>query len=431
MGALYMDYNADSSIMYYKKSLDIIERMNYYGDKSNVLINLSILNYRKQDYSTALQCAKEAHYYSKMNGIIPYIFGSAKLIAFSFAALNMYDSAYSYHKLYADMRDSSHSAQKSQSIINMQKEFEDKKRTQLSDYESTINLYKLLFLSVIGLIAIFISLFLFKKQKELAKNNVSLQEKNKIIELQKEELSNLNVNKDLLFSIIAHDLRNPVGAMQMIATMLKDNYNDLSQDEKIEFIGYIIVSVQSVNLLLENLLLWSRAQRNIINIHYEDTNPFDLVMIINEIFKPNITNKNLLFENIIPRNLVIKTDENMFMTIMRNIISNAIKFSKSGGTITINYEKLDNKIKFCVTDTGIGMTSEEINNIFKPGKRNPRIGTNDEKGTGLGLLICQDFCKKLNGAIEVNSTLGVGSTFCLMLPAENPIISENQNVTNY
>lgn len=235
------------------------------------------------------------------------------------------------------------------------------------------------------------------------------------------DLKEANLTKDKFFSIIAHDLKNPLTAIIMKSELVYRFYDKLTDEDKIDSIKKLLNSAQHLHQLLENLLTWSRSQTGKLEFNLENT---DIVSIINDILtvnEGNIQNKKLM---IMPSNLqskLIITDKNLLSTILRNLISNAIKFTPEGGTIEIGIEELSKYVdsqsilNIYVKDTGIGMTDETINNLFRIDKNVTTKGTAGEKGTGLGLIICKEFVEKLGGRIWIESLLGKGSTFWISL----------------
>jgi len=418
LGAFNKDSNPEIALEYFNKALDIIGNNENQGDKSNILINIALLNYNRKNYAEAKKYATEAYEIGKNNGILQYIIGSSIILALVYVEFEDYERAYYYRNIYSMARDSILDAKKTQQIINLQKKFDDDKLQQILQYQEDITFFKIAGLISISIIFLIFLLLLYLRQKELARKNADLEQKNLIINNQTEELLAINTNKDLLFSIVAHDLKNPLSSMQMIAKMFVDEYFQLTDEDKVEFINDIIKASSSANMLLESLLVWSRSQRNLIEVSLEKTNPYEVIENIGFIMQPAVNKKHIEFINNISEDYYFVTDTNMFSTIFRNLISNSVKFTSKYGRIEVGIIECDTGIgiEFFVTDNGIGMSQKELNNLFKPGKRNLTLGTDNEQGSGLGLLICMDFCKKLQGTISVESQEKIGSTFKVMLP---------------
>jgi len=233
---------------------------------------------------------------------------------------------------------------------------------------------------------------------------------------QKDMLQNLNTWKDKFFSIIAHDLKGPFQGILGLADLLTHNYDDFTDKEKKEYFEAINNSSRNFYNLLENLLDWARTQLERISINQSE---FDLVELVNKnkmLFEENLSKKNISVIENYGLNTRVFADENMIDTVIRNLLSNAIKFSKSGGIIEIKISDNEKGKIFSIKDSGIGMTKQQQNNLFKIDKSVSRLGTSGEAGTGLGLILCHEFISKNGGKIWIESTPEQGSTFYFTLP---------------
>ncbi len=253
------------------------------------------------------------------------------------------------------------------------------------------------------------------------KNHLELKFAQDIINEQNTKLTQLNATKDKFFSIIAHDLKNPISSFRDTTAYLSDNYNEISEEEKIELIQLTRQSAEVVFSLLNDLLDWSRSQRGVIQYYQVETDLFMLAENVISILKPNALKKNITLENNIPPNTLASIDVYMILTVMRNLLTNAIKFTSFEGKCSFNSELLPdgNLIKVSLVDTGIGIPPEKIENLFKIDKSFTTPGTNNELGTGLGLILCKEFVEKNGGNIWVESEIGVGSKFIFTVPVAN------------
>jgi PAS domain S-box-containing protein len=231
-----------------------------------------------------------------------------------------------------------------------------------------------------------------------------------------EELKEANAAKDKFFSIIAHDLKSPFNSILGFSEMLKDDVKNLRMDEIQHFAKLIHSSAYHTYLLLENLLEWSRMQRGQISFSPKSIILDQLVNDEFEVIKNNASQKSITILNSIPRNLIVSADENMLSNIIRNLVSNAIKFTPREGFVKVSAEVSDGYIHISVTDNGIGIKPEAIGKLFKIETSFTTRGTENEKGTGLGLLLCKEFIEKHRGKIRVESEPGKGSKFIFMLP---------------
>ncbi len=238
------------------------------------------------------------------------------------------------------------------------------------------------------------------------------------IKLEKSEakLREANYAKDKFFSIIAHDLKNPFNAILGLSDYIISNFTKLSEDKIIDFVENINkVSNQTYNLL-ENLLQWAKAQLGKLEVNIEAV---ALNEIINEevhLIKNTANSKELNIIVVLEEEYHVYADKNMIATVIRNLITNAIKFSYRGGKIIVFAEKTNSNVKISVIDEGAGMSDKTLKKIFDIDSTKSTTGTENEKGTGLGLIICKEFVENCKGKIGVESTEGAGSLFHFELP---------------
>jgi two-component system, sensor histidine kinase and response regulator len=246
-----------------------------------------------------------------------------------------------------------------------------------------------------------------------------ISERKKAEQLLKErenQLRELNATKDKLFSIIAHDLRSPFNAMLGFSDLLIKNVKNFEIDKTEKYLQIINTSAKNTLSLLDNLLAWANSQTGKNIFKPEKTN---LSAIINEILK--VSNsiakiKSISLNYIQTDDFEVYADVNMLKTILRNLISNAIKYTNSNGVIAISAIQKQNNIEISVSDNGVGMSEEIRNKLFEIDANITTPGTADEKGSGLGLILCKEFIEKHGGEIWVQSELGKGSAFTFSLP---------------
>jgi signal transduction histidine kinase len=225
------------------------------------------------------------------------------------------------------------------------------------------------------------------------------------------ELRELNATKDKFFSIIAHDLKSPFNSILGFSEILKDEARDLDIDSIVEYAGIINSSVLHTFGLLENLLNWARMQQGRIPFEPQKILLNSIVNTEFEGLKNSAIQKNIKLIKNIDENLIITADENMLSTVLRNLVSNAIKFTPNGGEVKVEASVEDDNVKISVSDTGIGIKPETIRKLFKIETSFTTRGTENEKGTGLGLLLCKEFVEKHGGKVWVESVVGKGSCF--------------------
>jgi PAS domain S-box-containing protein len=229
-------------------------------------------------------------------------------------------------------------------------------------------------------------------------------------------LKELNTDKDTFFNIIAHDLRSPLTGIMMMLKDLADNFDALPTNQIKEYTINLKEASSALFNLLENLLQWSMSQTNKL---VPRPQYFQISEVIESSFRLNMENaqrKNIDLNLICELDFIIYGDIEMIKTILRNLLSNAIKFTPTNGNVTLNCESHDDHVIVSVKDTGIGMDKASLENLFKIANSHARLGTEGEKGTGLGLLLSKEFASMNGGDIIVESTPDVGSTFTLILP---------------
>ena len=230
------------------------------------------------------------------------------------------------------------------------------------------------------------------------------------------QLRELNATKDKFFSIIAHDLKSPFNAIVGFSEILVEQIREKDYAGIEEYAGYIHTSSLRAMSLLSNLLEWSRTQIGRMNYTPEK---IGLQAIINEaieLLTDSAKQKGITILSTIPENLIVFADKTMISTVLRNLVSNAIKFTNSGGHINFTAQQIDDELLVSVADNGVGIRKESLPSLFLIEESKSTSGTEKETGTGLGLILCKEFIEKHGGRIWVESEEGVGSTFKFTLP---------------
>ncbi len=241
---------------------------------------------------------------------------------------------------------------------------------------------------------------------------------------QEDLLKEANETKDKFLSILAHDLKGPIGSVSETTKVLLDNIDDFSKDYLEKFIDVCNRTFSNVYKLLEDLLTWSRAQRNLITYHKEQFAPSSYFNDVLYLLKPMADNKSITIDLVMDKKLTIEADKETSNIILRNLVSNAIKFTPKKGRIKICGEKILKEkrayVKISVQDTGIGIHPDKMNKLFKINNDIASAkGTENEKGTGLGLILCKEFVENNGGEIWVESEKNKGATFYFTLPLAN------------
>ena len=238
----------------------------------------------------------------------------------------------------------------------------------------------------------------------------------KTLALQKEQLIELNATKDKFFSIIAHDLRSPLGTIISLIDMMLEDLDDFNKDEIEKFMRMIRVSSNQLFSLLENLLLWARNQRGTIPFQPEIV---DLQKNVNEninMVRGQAEKKEITLSAHIPGHIILSADKNMLDTILRNLLSNAIKYTPVKGRVEVTAKAAGQFAEISVRDSGVGISKENLAKLFTIAGKPSSPGTENEKGSGLGLILCREFVEKHQGIVRAESEPGHGSTFTFTIP---------------
>jgi PAS domain S-box-containing protein len=230
------------------------------------------------------------------------------------------------------------------------------------------------------------------------------------------ELANSTKNK--LFSIIAHDLRSPFNSILGFTNLLNDKYSSYSEADKKSIIVKLKESSENAFNLLENLLAWSLAQREGIKVTPEKIDLYEIASAQMNVLKNAALSKNIGIDNQILPGTCANADKNMITTVIRNLLNNALKFTNSGGSIILTTLNQNNKVEVSVKDNGVGIETDILNELFKSEDTFTTKGTANEKGTGLGLMVCKEFVEINGGEIRVESVVGKGSRFSFTLPIQ-------------
>ena len=253
-----------------------------------------------------------------------------------------------------------------------------------------------------------------------------IQRRSDRIKTQNEELLKLNATKDKFFSIIAHDLKSPFNSIIGFSKILIDQTHQKKYDRVVRYADIIHQSSNIAMELLTNLMEWSQSQTGRIEFNPDE---FDLVELIKEIellFTDLASHKSIKIRKEVPETLMVYADYEMVGTVLRNLVSNALKFTNPGGAITISVKKELHEYRVSVSDTGVGIPQDKISRLFRIDENYSTKGTQNEKGTGLGLILCKEFVEKHNGRIWVESNqkdpddiTSLGSTFYFTIPFQN------------
>jgi len=274
---------------------------------------------------------------------------------------------------------------------------------------------------LLSLLVIGAAIFYWRLKREREKRDRErleelLNERTKEIQQSREQLANLNEKKDLIFSILSHDLRSPLTTLKGFLGLLVEDGNTFTKEELRRYVEQIRNSVSTSLDLIDNTLFWSLSQMGSIQHNPERLLVSTLIEKVEALHQLAMERKYIQWNVQVENNLMVFADENMLYVTLRNLVSNAIKFTPSGKEIFVRAFKEGNTVQIEVKDQGIGMSTDYIQKLIQ--RENPAIkkGTSNEKGTGLGFILCQQFVEMNNGTLSIVSEEGKGSTFTIILP---------------
>jgi signal transduction histidine kinase len=348
-------------------------------------------------------------------------------MAKAYELMGNYKSALRYHILFAQFSDSLNQKEKYEKLLNLEKQYETEKkeneiiRLQARQELTDVQLHKNKQLKLLGfvtaaLLLIFVFFVLIRYFDNLKLNRL-LEQKNKKIEQSENELRVLNASKNKFFSIIAHDLKNPFHTVMGYSWLLSNDYELFTEDERRKFAFDIHQSTNNIFRLLQNLLDWSKSQTGRLVVTPKE---FEFKRILENsasVLRSLADQKNIEIKFDCNEDLILYADPLMIETVLRNLINNAIKFTPENGMIEIAANQIEDQINISVKDSGIGISEEDALNLFRIDSTVKRKGTNNEDGSGLGLILCKEFVDKNNGTIWVNTSPGEGSSFFFTVPA--------------
>jgi signal transduction histidine kinase len=406
-----------------QKSLEIFKKtLNYFIDddddteRASILKNISNTFLKNNQPDSALKYIKLAYEESLKIKINAFIYQSAfSLYEIYDTRFHNIDSAFHYLRIAQSYQLGIYDDSKRRSQLLMQFKYESDIKDKEIGTQKKLILSQIVYFTILIIILAGIILFYYINSKKMKKAS-------HIIHEQKEELSQTNVAKDKFFSIIAHDLRNPISAFKSLSVMMDEDYNTFSDVERREFIRLMKVSSENVSRLLENLLTWSRSQSGKIPFNPRKENLLFIVNNTLQILGTNANEKGLKFVTNVNEGCEAFFDASMIQICLMNILSNSIKFSDYGSSITINCSNIpednNNLTKLIIIDEGRGMSPEQIEKLFSISDNQSTDGTNGEKGTGLGMVIVSEFVERNNGKLIIESEVGKGTTIEILLPGE-------------
>jgi signal transduction histidine kinase len=421
----------DRAISYFEKALAISEGMRSKPLHALLFLNIAQVKKEQNLLEEAINYSNLSLDYSKKIGDVEIEAENILALSSIYEELGDIKKALQYKNDYIAARDrglkykDQKKVQLFQSLNELDKtQFEVQKlkiQNENADLKIQSKNNQTFFFSILtlGLVGLVVILFLQKKAKnkiyaELKVQTEQISALKDNVQVQNDNLNDINNTKNKLFKIIAHDLKNPLSSIEALTDLMLHDKDDSSEEEKVLFLNLIKESATKASEILNDVLIWALDQEKPV-----ESKKISIKNLINEelkLLEIQASQKEISIHNHIDANLDVVTDKNKVATVLRNLISNAIKFSYANGAISINAAVENKFIKITVADQGIGMTTEEMNNLFIVDYKKSKPGTSNEEGTGLGLVLCKDFVQKLGGKMTVSSEANKGSAFSFTLP---------------
>ena len=415
---------------YYRRGLGVALRANDHQTEGSVYVNLGSLFGEMQNEDSALFYLHRALRIAQQRNYPSLELDVYQELAKLHAKPGSYASAYNWMVRYDTLYKSIFNEHQSEALMRLRSRYEqeisEKEILQLqseSQVQKMLNKLFIIFIVVIVVLAIIIAVNLRTKKhtnQMLAERNLQISNAIQKLSESENELQKLNKSKDRIFSVVAHDLRNPVAAVTGFSELLYDNFEEFPVETQKEYLLQILQGTQRIQNLLENLLIWARSQMKAVKYEPEALDIHGLLSECIREMKANLDHKKVDCHLHVDSSCIVFADKAMMNTVFRNLIINAIKFSFPGGKIMITSESKEKGCAILVSDDGIGIQPEIQEKLFSPNEVVSTPGTTGESGSGLGLAICKEFLERNQGSIDVESEPGNGSTFIVSLPASLP-----------
>ncbi|MCB0805945.1 MAG: tetratricopeptide repeat-containing sensor histidine kinase [Bacteroidales bacterium] len=428
---------------YQRKALRLYETIDNQKSITETYAELGLIYYNLGHYNKALFYLEHGNEIARSINYKYLLVSYAQRLSEVYAQLGDYRQAYANYLTYIAGRDEINLKERQFKTDELQaKYFLTVKQSEVDELKHVEQLNKvqiknqqllILFVIFILVISLILSIIFRLKYVQNQKLNIQLSLQKRAIEDQQHEMEELNINlkkanasKDKFFSIIAHDLKNPFNSLLGLSDLLIEDYDSLDESDRKEFIAQIKASGDRIYSLLQNLLIWGRSQLGKIVPSREKLQVLALMEETISITQPHANGKNISVKTSVSDDVFVFADKNMISTVLLNLVTNAIKFTPSGGEVEVHGYHKGNTVEIMVADTGIGISKENQEKLFHLDEKVQTDGTNKEKGTGLGLILCKDFIEKNDGRIWVESDEGAGCWICFTLPASG---SENRSQT--
>lgn len=380
---------------------------------------LAMIDLQNGQYDEAIRKAKETLEMGQQLGSSLITMRAYMVLSRGYEGKKQHEQSLNYYKAYAEISDSTYNADKESIIASMEAVYNLESKEHeielleteraLNEQASKAKNYFIVLSIVIIALLIALTFALFRASQFQSRHNTVLRAKNEEIAKQAAKLGEMNATKSKIFSIIGHDLRSSVANLKQLLDLL--NSEKITLRELREVAPEAKQSVDASFDVLDNLLHWGLSQMNGIRTNIE---PVELRSIVSELrshFHLMAERKDISLTFDVPDTTRVAGDAPQLTVVLRNLLGNAIKFTKSGGAIVVRAQEMDAFVRLSVIDNGVGISKEKLSFLFKQESHYSEMGTNDEKGTGLGLLLCHEFVGNMGAHLQVESEPGKGTTF--------------------
>ena len=423
----------DEALDYFFKALKIAKRLDEKSLTSIILMNISDVKIRESKYSNAIEYAKNSLKIAEEIGDLEYQANNLMHLSNAYEGLGNPYSANKYNKLYIKIKDSLiaidktskvklfqalNDLDKSQYTIN---DLSTRNEITTSKYESGRK-YTYFLVGSMVLFGLFVIILIQQQASKrraydlLEYKNHQMTKMSNEIETQRDYLKQLNKTKDKFFSIIAHDLKNPFNSIKGFTELMIENSHEYDEEKRLKFLKIIKGSTSKASSLLNNLLIWANSQSGNLVFNPQEIELIQKVSNVISLLEIQAINKEITITNHVTKDIFVNADKNMLATILRNLISNAIKFTETKGVVQVSSFMHSDFVEISVKDNGIGINKEDLQNLFSIEVKNSSVGTANEQGSGLGLILCKEFVEKHGGKLWVESSINDGTEFKFTMP---------------
>jgi signal transduction histidine kinase len=426
IGELYrLMKNNEKALANHVVALEIRQRLKDQRGIAESYNNIGAIYYHQKIFDRAVANLELALAAARESGDQNQILKSDEFLSLCYKETGDYQKALAYRDEYVLMSELSQQEKNEQRLLDIQSRYEIvKKETQIEKLE-TIRAqrekqlrdeerfrYILFALIGLGLVVVVLVLYLYFLKR---RSHTELTAVNNKVQQQNLELQDLNATKDKFFSIISHDLKGPLNSLTSFSALLINHTDSLTKEEITLLAKDLDKSLKNLFALLENLLEWSRSQTGNIEFKPESFDLQELLELNKELLGAQAQNKQISIVNKSSGSLFVNAHKHSVNTVVRNLVSNAIKFTPAGGTVSMKIASDQNTATVSIQDSGVGMSKEIQEKLFRIDTKHSTRGTADEKGTGLGLILCKEFIEKNGGKIWVESEPGKGTSFYFTL----------------